>query len=56
MFRSMDFMMLALCNARERTLEEWTTLFAQADPRLNFRGVKQPPGSRLSILEVVWEG
>lgn len=48
--------MLEIGNAKERELEEWKALFSQADERFVFKGVFQPEGSRLSLLEVVWEG
>jgi hypothetical protein len=48
--------MLEIGNARERELVEWKRLFEQADPRFMFSEMRQPPGSTLAILEVVWEG
>lgn len=54
-FRSMDLTMLALLNAKERDVSGWTDLFAQADPRYKFLGAKTPAGSRMSIMEAVWE-
>ncbi len=54
--RSMDLTMMELQNSRERELEDWETLFAQADRRFSWKGGKQPRGSRLWILEAVWEG
>lgn len=53
--RGMDVTMLEIGNARERDLGEWIHIFEQADSRFVFKGMKQPPGSRLAILEVVWE-
>jgi hypothetical protein len=50
-----DLTMLEIGNAKERDLEEWKALFAQADPRFTFKGLKQPEGSRLAILETVWD-
>jgi hypothetical protein len=48
--------MLEIGNAKERELGEWKALFEQVDSRFVFRDMKQPEGSRLAILEVVWEG
>ena len=53
--RGMDVTMLEIGNARERDLGEWIRFFEQANSRFVFKGMKQPPGSRLAVLEVVWE-
>jgi hypothetical protein len=47
--------MLALLNAKERDVAGWIDLFAQADLRYKFLGAKTPSGSRMSIMEAVWE-
>ncbi|KAI0835695.1 putative O-methyltransferase [Hypoxylon sp. FL0890] len=54
--RAMDLTMLEIGNAKERDLNEWQSLFKQADSRYVFKGMQQPPGSSLSILEATWEG
>lgn len=54
-YRSMDLTMLALLNAKERDVPGWIDLFAQADPRFKFLGAKTPAGSRMSIMEAVWD-
>ena len=51
----MDLTMLEIGNAKERDLEEWKALFEQADARFVFKGVHQPVGSRLAIIEMVWD-
>jgi hypothetical protein len=51
----MDVTMLSLLNAKERDLEDFTQLFALADPRFKFLGAKTPVGSRMSIMEAVWD-
>ena len=53
--RAMDLTMLEIGNAKERDIGEWQALFAQADSKFVFKGVKQPEGSRLAILETVWD-
>jgi len=53
--RSMDILMLQLLNAKERDVDDWAALFAMADPRFKFLGAKQPKGSRMSIMEAVWD-
>jgi hypothetical protein len=51
----MDITMLELLNSKERDVNDWTALFAMADPRFKFLGAKQPAGCRMSIMEAVWE-
>ena len=51
----MDLAMLEISNARECDLEEWKALFSQADARFVFKGVKQPAGSGLAIIETAWQ-
>ena len=52
----MDLSMLELQNSRERELEDWAALFVQADARFRFLGGQQPAGSKLWIMEAIWEG
>lgn len=40
-------------NGKERGAEEWSALVAQVDSRLQMRQVITPPGSLLSIIEIV---
>ncbi|KAH8696533.1 putative O-methyltransferase [Talaromyces proteolyticus] len=54
--RAMDLTMLEIGNAKERDLGEWESLFEQAHPKFVFKGMRQPPGSRLAILEATWAG
>ncbi|KAK3703365.1 hypothetical protein LTR37_014471 [Vermiconidia calcicola] len=56
--RSMDVGMVALGNGRERDMEQWKRLFAEADGegRFNFDAVLKPEGSQLVILQVTWKG
>ena len=51
----MDATMLEIYNAKERELDEWKTLFEQADKRFKFKGMTQPSGSRLALLETIWD-
>ncbi|KAH8809288.1 S-adenosyl-L-methionine-dependent methyltransferase [Xylogone sp. PMI_703] len=48
----MGEMMITLFNAKERTLTDWKTLFAQADSRLILKSVHTPDGSEMAIMEV----
>ncbi|EFE34668.1 O-methyltransferase, putative [Trichophyton benhamiae CBS 112371] len=54
--RSMDLEMAFTFNSRERTLADWEALFKAADPGFVLKGVVNPPGSAMGILEFVWEG
>jgi hypothetical protein len=51
----MDLTMLEIGNAKERDLLEWKHIFEQADSRFSFKGMRQPQGSKLAFLEVIWE-
>ena len=55
-YRAMDINMLSILNARERDADEWGALFAEADPRFSFQGVKRFKGSNLAIMEAIWSG
>lgn len=46
----------AVFNSRERTVSEWKSLLAQADPRFVLRGVTEPRGSELALIDVRWAG
>ena len=47
-----DMQMLVALNSKERTAEEFETLFEEADPRLKLVNVHRSAGSPLSIMEV----
>lgn len=47
--------MLELLNAKERDVDGWTELFAMAHPGFKFLGARQPKGSRMSIMEAIWD-
>lgn len=46
--------MKCFTNAKERDFEEWAALFAKADPRFKFLGVRTPLGSKASFIEAEW--
>lgn len=48
--------MLEMANSHERETGDWLKLIHDADPRYRVLGVKRPPSSRLSIIEIKWEG
>ena len=52
---SLDLCMMAMFNSKERTVEEWEGLFAEADPRFKFLGARRPGESLLWIMEAVWD-
>lgn len=54
--RTVDLQMMMLTNAKERDYGEWAELFKAADPRLKIKNVANPPGSIMSLIEVVLEG
>ena len=51
--RGYDLSMKHVFNGKERDADEWASLLAQVDPRLNLHSIKSPPQSMLSIIEVV---
>lgn len=48
-----DLFMMSMMNAKERTREDWTALFAKASPDLDVRSLRTPEGSALGFVEVV---
>ena len=57
--RALDVGYLALRNSRERDKTAWRRLCVGADPhlrRFRLRGYFEPPGSDLTMIEVLWKG
>lgn len=54
--RMRDMQMMIMHNALERDEDEWRALFAQTDQRLRLAGICTPPGSALSLIELVLDG
>lgn len=52
--RTMDLLMLTVVNAREREVDDWKTLFEQADPRYEFVKAEKPKYCRMWIIEAKW--
>ncbi|KAJ3495133.1 hypothetical protein NLG97_g3614 [Lecanicillium saksenae] len=52
--RTMDLLMRTVCNAREREVSDWKSLFAQADVRFQWKGATKTTG-KLSFIEAVWK-
>ncbi|KAL8729373.1 MAG: hypothetical protein Q9166_004766 [cf. Caloplaca sp. 2 TL-2023] len=53
--RSMDLAMLEFHNAQERDRTGWAKLISSADARFRIIDIKQPLGSRLSLIEISWQ-
>ena len=47
--------MMICYNSGERELEGWKTLFKKAEPGLKLLNTIRPPGSVMSVMEVVLE-
>lgn len=47
--------MLEIGNAKERDLDEWKALLAEADARFKFRDLHHSRDSALAIFEAVWD-
>ncbi len=45
---------MSLMNAHEREVAEWRALLARADKRFRLRNLVLPPGSVMSVMEVVF--
>ncbi|KAK8016791.1 O-methyltransferase [Apiospora rasikravindrae] len=52
--RYMDLVMLANFNARDRPAEAYESIFAKADNRFQFLGIKGIEGSELCLIEAEW--
>lgn len=42
-------------NGKERDFDGWAALIARVDPRACIQQIRSPPGSLLSIIEVVMQ-
>ena len=54
MLRARDMTMLEVFNSLERDEEDWRQLLATADPRLTLRSIREPKGSALALLDVIY--
>ncbi|KAL6803347.1 S-adenosyl-L-methionine-dependent methyltransferase [Trichoderma sp. SZMC 28013] len=52
--RTMDVLMKAVCNSREREVDDWRNLFEQADKRFRWQGAWKSNG-KLWFIESIWE-
>lgn len=52
---SMDMIMLALHNSREREQKEWVALFAEADKRFRFESVDIVEGNVAAVMVFEWK-
>jgi len=54
--RANDLSLAASFNSRDRTVADWKALLHEADPAFVFKGVTEPKGAALGILEFVYQG
>ena len=52
--RTMDVLMKAVCNSWEREVDDWRSLFEQADKRFRWQGAWKSSG-KLWFIESIWE-
>ncbi|KAL7918558.1 S-adenosyl-L-methionine-dependent methyltransferase [Trichoderma austrokoningii] len=52
--RTMDVLMKTVCNSREREIDDWKSLFEQADERFRWQGAWKTSG-KLGFIESTWE-
>jgi hypothetical protein len=52
---NLDVLMATCFNSRERTAQDFESLFREADERYKWKGVTRPAESSLSLIEVVWQ-
>ena len=48
--------MLAFHNGKERDKDDFVELLREADVRFHLEAIRQPAGSRLSLIEILWSG
>lgn len=53
--RGFDLAMMELFNARERERRDWEVLFAEADSRFFFDGIRTVPGADLAFISAIWK-
>ncbi|KAI1807228.1 S-adenosyl-L-methionine-dependent methyltransferase [Daldinia bambusicola] len=53
--RAADLNMASAFNGKERTVDEFQSLFEQSDPRFVLHKTIQPSGSALGMVEFVWD-
>lgn len=53
---AIDLRMMALYNARERSVDDFRRVLRDADPRFELASVKTMPKSELGVFEVIWRG
>ena len=51
----MDITMMHMLNGQEREVDDWRQLFHTADSRFRFIGSRRPLGTKLSVIEAIWE-
>lgn len=56
LFSALDLQMFSMLNAKERTAEDWAALLKSADERLVIKGIHEPPGSAIGLVEAMLKG
>jgi hypothetical protein len=51
-----DFIMATISNGKDRTAKEFQQLLTSSDERFRIENIRKPEGSKLSMIEVMWEG
>ena len=54
LIRNLDMIQALGWNSLERTITDWTKLFAKVDPRLQFLGTRTPEDSSVSLVEAIF--
>ncbi|KAI0448080.1 S-adenosyl-L-methionine-dependent methyltransferase [Xylaria telfairii] len=55
LIRGFDLAMMELFNAREREEQDWQKLFAEADSRFQFAGIRTVSGAALAFISAIWK-
>lgn len=50
----MDLLQFVTVNGKERELEDWKSVFKQADPRFQFLDARKPEKSHTWLIEAIW--
>lgn len=51
-----DIQMLTMFNSKERTAEDWASVFKLADSRFQVNVIKLVPGSSVGLIDMVFDG
>ena len=54
--RNFDLIVKQMVNGKERDAEGWVALFHAADSRFRLKDFRLPAGSKLAVIEAIWDG